>query len=151
MVRRTAARAHLRVISSDCPAPMGGGGGGGARDRYGDLADRHLAAILAAEDTAERHGFNPHVRSTCALHRCWIHECISDPAHVLPETGHRWCEDCESPVDVVVSPGFVRLRCAGCGTEPDSAANREVLHACRTSLAAVRAGRPRSVYPMPDA
>ncbi len=128
------------------------GGGGTSRDRYGDLTDRHLAAILAAEDTAEKHGFNPHVRSTCRLHRCWMHECVSDPAHVLPASGHRWCEDCESPVAVDFSAGgSVLLRCVECGTQPDSAANREVLHACRTSLAAVRAGRPRSVYPMPDA
>lgn len=155
MVRRKPSRIHLRVISSDNVAARRITGGFRSRDRYDDLAVRRLAAVLAAEDTAERHGFSPHARSTCPVHRCWIHQCISDPVHVSSASGHRWCERCEAPVDVDVDEsgaGSVRLRCSRCDVAPDSAANREILHACRTSLAAMRDDDDRpTLYPVPKA
>lgn len=147
MVRRRSSRASLRLVSSDDTraAPPT------SRDRYLDLDDLWLAGILAAEDIAEEFGLNPHVRSTCRIHRCWTHQCIAEPAHVNAETGHRWCQRCESPADVDIDEraGSVRLRCTRCGRPPDSAANHEVLNACRTSLAAERAGTPAPVYPLP--
>jgi len=112
-----------------------------ARFRYADLADRRLAAVLTAEDTAEECGLNPHTRSTCYVHQSWIHQCINDPLHALTVTGHRWCRGCDQPVEVDVDEAarVVRLRCA-CGDGPRSAANRQVLYACRTSLAATYGG-----------
>ncbi|MEV6872047.1 hypothetical protein [Amycolatopsis sp. NPDC051128] len=123
------------------------------RDRYAGLADRRLAAILAAEDTAEEYGLSPHTRSTCYVHRCWVHECVGDPLHVLVVTGHRWCRGCERPVEVAVDvtpPGAVHVFCPGCG-QAGSAANREVRQACRTSLAAMHGGAAPALYRLPEA
>lgn len=133
-------------VSEPRPAPSG------SRDRYADLGDRRLAAILAAEDTAVEHGLNPHTRSTCPVHRCWAHQCVGDPLHVLVVTGHRWCRRCECPVDVAVDetpPGAVHLFCPRCG-QAGSAANREVRQACRTSLAAMHGGHAPTLYGLPD-
>ncbi len=147
-------RAHLRLVSSEdvCAAPAASAPR--SRDRYREVADRRMAAILAAEDVAEEHGLSTHVRSTCYVHRCWIHECISDPLHVLIVTGHRWCRRCDSEVEVMVddtAPGSVELSCDGCGVPPDSVANREVLFACRTSLTAMHGGDSTTLYVVPDA
>ncbi|WP_410660418.1 hypothetical protein [Amycolatopsis sp. lyj-112] len=123
------------------------------RDRYLEIADRRLAAILAAEDVAEQHGMSAHTRTTCYVHRCWMHQCISDPLHVLVVTGHRWCRRCDRTVDVEVdetSPGSVELYCDGCGVPPDTVANREVLFACRTSLVAMLGGEASTLYVVPD-
>lgn len=151
MARRTPGRL-LRVVppTTTCPVPVAPGRD---RDRYGDLSDRRLAAILAAEDTAEEHGLSPHTRSTCYVHRCWIHQCVTDPLHVLMVTGHRWCRRCDCPVEVDVDdsdPGSVGLYCPGCGQPPDSTANRQVLYACRTSLAAMHGGASTTLYQVPD-
>ncbi len=145
-------RTRLRLVSPERAAPVRLVTGSRPRGRYDDLADRRLAAVLAAEDTAQEHGLSPHTRTTCYVHRCWIHQCVSDPLHVIVVTGHRWCRHCDRPVDVDVdeSPdGSVELYCGQCG-EPDSAANREVLYACRTSLAAMRGGDTPTLYSVPN-
>ncbi|MCE7010894.1 hypothetical protein LWC34_50040 [Kibdelosporangium philippinense] len=122
-----------------------------AQVKYGDLADRRLASILAAEDTAESYGLGPYARSTCQVHRCWLHQCIAEPVHVSAVTGHRWCLECECPVDVDIDEvGAVRLRCSRCGGQPDTTANREVLLACRTSLSAMHAGTRAELYEIPE-
>lgn len=55
-----------------------------------------LAAMLAWEDAAEeRDGLSPHDRITCPVHRRWVHQCVSSPAHAIRVTGHRWCRACE--------------------------------------------------------
>ncbi|MET9231268.1 hypothetical protein [Lentzea sp. NPDC003310] len=51
-------RAHLRLVSS-CEA-----------------VDPTLTAVLDAEDLAEELGLDPCSRITCALHRCWLHQCV---------------------------------------------------------------------------
>jgi len=137
-------RAHLRLVS---PADAG------TAPRYGGDADRRLVAILAAEDVAEEHGLSAHIRTTCYVHRCWVHQCISDPLHVLVVTGHRWCRRCDRTVEVEVdetAPGSVELRCDGCGVPPDTVANREVLQSCRTSLSAMHGGEASTLYVVPD-
>jgi hypothetical protein len=48
-------------------------------DRYADLTDERLAAALAGEDDAEEDGLNPLERTTCHVHRRWLHECASSP------------------------------------------------------------------------
>ncbi|WP_284748700.1 hypothetical protein [Amycolatopsis sp. RTGN1] len=146
-------RPLLRVVDSPADVPEPRPATLGSRDRYADLDDRRLAAILAAEDTAEEHGLNPHTRSTCYVHRCWAHQCVGSPLHVLVVTGHRWCRRCECPVDVAVDetpPGAVHLYCPRCG-QAGSAANREVRQACRTSLSAMHGGDTPTLYGLPDA
>ncbi|MFD6070744.1 hypothetical protein [Amycolatopsis lurida] len=150
MVLRTQppSRAHLRLLAAADSAPPARG-----RDRYGEIPDRRLAAILAAEDVAEEHGLSAHVRTTCYVHRGWVHQCISDPMHVLIVTGHRWCRRCDRTVEVRVDetfPGAVELFCDGCGVPPDTVANREVLLACRTSLSAMYGGEASTLYVVPD-
>ncbi|WP_245777731.1 hypothetical protein [Lentzea xinjiangensis] len=112
-------RAHLRLVTSSEP--------GGT----------FLAAVLDGEDLAEELGLDPHARVTCGLHRRWLHQCVGSPDHVIPVTGHRWCRPCRRPLDVVVDGTTARLFCPRCGTgTPDTAANRQVVRACRTSIAA---------------
>ncbi|MDX3663938.1 hypothetical protein PV646_42200 [Streptomyces sp. ID05-26A] len=74
--------AHLRLVSST------------------EVEDTTLAAVLTAEDLAEHLGLDPCSRVTCALHRCWLHQCVDS---------------------------F------------DAAADRQILRAYRTSLAATHA------------
>jgi hypothetical protein len=112
-------------------------------DRYADLTDERLAAALCAEDDAEEHGLNPLERTTCHVHRRWLHDCVSSPLHVIVVTGHRWCRQCDCAVDVAVDElaGDVSLRCPRCRRMPASTANRQVVRACRASLAAAAEGR----------
>nr|WP_233223163.1 hypothetical protein [Amycolatopsis sp. BJA-103] len=120
---------------------------------YGEIEDRRLAAILAAEDVAEEHGLSAHVRTTCYVHRSWVHRCVSDPMHVLVVTGHRWCRRCDRTIDVEVDetfPGSVELFCDGCGVPPDTVASREVLRACQASLSAMHGGEASTLYVVPD-
>lgn len=115
-----------------------------SRDRYRDLTDRHLAAVLAGEDVAQEHGLDPHARSTCYVHRCWAHQCVSAPVHAIVVTGHRWCRRCDCAVDAVVDEIITRsvcLRCPRCGVEPDTAANRQVVSACQAGIAAMHGGQ----------
>ncbi|MFD5824791.1 hypothetical protein [Lentzea sp. NPDC060358] len=126
-------RAHLRLVTPS------------------ETTDPTMTAVLDAEDLAEEAGLDPHARATCRLHRRWLHECVASPDHVIPVTGHRWCRPCGRPLEVVVDETTARLSCPACGTStPDTAANRQVVRACRTSLAAVRGRgkrRPESVNP----
>jgi hypothetical protein len=152
----TQLRPRLRAVPvqdvADARPPEFTPASGGPRNRYGDLADRRLAAILAAEDTAEEHGLSPHTRVTCYVHKTWLHQCVSEPVHILVVTGHRWCRRCECPVDVVVDetpPGAVHLYCPRCG-QAGSAANRELRQACRSSLAAMHGGTAPTLYRVPD-
>lgn len=115
-------RAHLRLVTSS------------------EAGDPTLTAVLSAEDLAEELGLDPHARVTCGLHRRWLHECVASPDHVIPVTGHRWCRPCRCPLEVFVDESTARLSCPRCGTgTPDTAANRQVVRACRTSLAASHA------------
>ena len=109
-----------------------------AHERYTDLRDRRLAAALSTEDTLEAAGLSPLDRTTCWTHRRWLHDCVSSPLHVIPVTGHRWCRDCSRPVDIAIDTltGDVRLRCPKGARTPDTAATRQLVRACRASLAA---------------
>jgi len=118
-------------------------------DRYGDITDRHLAAVLTGEDVAQEHGLDPHTRSTCYVHRCWAHQCVFAPLHAIAATGHRWCRRCDCAVDVVVDETTTRsvhLRCPRCGLDPDTAVNRQLVRACRASIAAMRGETAPALY-----
>lgn len=107
--------------------------------RYTDLRDRQLAAALSTEDHAEaENGLDPLERTTCWTHRRWLHQCIASPLHVIQVTGHRWCRNCACAVNVAVDElkGDVRLNCPRCGRTPDTRATRQIMRACRASLAA---------------
>jgi hypothetical protein len=111
--------------------------------RYADLADRPLAVALSTEDAAEERGFNPFERMTCYAHRRWLHQCVSSPSHVVRVSGHRWCRRCECAVTVAVDElaGDLTLTCPRCGEMPPGPANRQVVRACRASLAAASEAR----------
>ncbi|WP_436498372.1 hypothetical protein [Actinokineospora sp. HUAS TT18] len=106
--------------------------------RYSDLRDHGLAVMLSKEDIAEDAGSDPLERSTCRLHRRWLHHCVSSPQHVIAVTGHRWCRSCSRAVDIAVDEltGDVRLTCPRCRRTPDSAATRQLVRTCRASIAA---------------
>ncbi|SDP61123.1 hypothetical protein [Lentzea jiangxiensis] len=99
-----------------------------------------LTAVLSAEDLAQELGLDPHARVTCGRHRCWLHQCVALPEHVVPFTGQRWCRPCRRALDVHVDGTTAVLFCPRCGYgTPDTAANRQVVQACRTSIAAMHA------------
>jgi hypothetical protein len=108
---------------------------------YSDVANRTLAAALAAEDAGERDGMSPFERITCRTHRRWIHECVVSPMHVVVVSGHRWCRDCRVAATVSVDQllGTVRVVCPKCGCAPDSAATAQIVRTCRASMTAARA------------
>lgn len=102
------------------------------------------AAVLLREDAAEELGdLSPHDRISCPVHRRWVHECVSSPAHAIRVTGHRWCRACDTAVTVVVDEiiSSVTLICPRCGRSPTTAANRQLLRSCRASLDAARRDR----------
>ncbi|MFI5615559.1 hypothetical protein [Amycolatopsis sp. NPDC051903] len=107
--------------------------------RYADLADRSLAAKLAAEDAAVETGLSPFERLTCPAHRRWIHQCIASPEHASPVTGHRWCRDCQCAVTVAIDEltGDVTMACPRCRRTPKGIATGQIVSACRASLATV--------------
>jgi len=109
-------------------------------DCYADLADRRLAIALSAEDEAEEAGLDPMERITCRTHRRWLHHCVSSPLHVIVVSGHRWCRPCRRALDVAVDhlTGDVSLRCPKCGPVRPTRATRQVIRACRASLAAAQ-------------
>lgn len=111
--------------------------------RYADLADHSLAAALSTEDAAEERGLDPFERTTCYAHRRWLHQCVSSPLHVVRVSGHRWCRRCECEVTVAVDElaGDLTLTCPRCGQMPPGPANRQVVRACRASLAAASEAR----------
>ncbi|GGN24702.1 hypothetical protein GCM10011609_78510 [Lentzea pudingi] len=51
-------RTHLRLVTSS------------------EVEDTTLTAVLKAEDLAQPLGLDPCSRVTCALHRCWLHQCV---------------------------------------------------------------------------
>jgi hypothetical protein len=111
--------------------------------RYTDLADHSLAVALSTEDAAEERGLDPFERTTCYAHRRWLHQCVSSPLHVVRVSGHRWCRRCECAVTVAVDElaGDLSLTCPRCGDMPPGPANRQVVRACRASLAAASEAR----------
>ena len=113
-----------------------------ATDRYADLPNRFLAAMLAREDAAEERGLSALDRQTCRVHRRWVHECIASPLHVIVITGHRWCRDCEISAVVSVDEltGSVEVRCPGCLRVPDCAATRQIIRTCEASLVSAHNG-----------
>jgi hypothetical protein len=120
--------------------------------RYGDLANRRLAAKLAAEDLAEdQDGLSPHERLTCYAHRRWVHECIASPLHVIVVTGHRWCRHCDREATVAVDEltGSIRVTCVRCHQVPQGPATRQIVRTCRASLATAK--ESRSQYEGTDA
>jgi hypothetical protein len=124
-----ARRRHLRLVTDE-------------------TADSTVVAVLAAEDLAEELGLDPHARVTCPLHRCWLHQCVSAPDHVIALTGHRWCRPCRRPLEVVVDETTTRsiyLYCPECGGTADNAANRRLAQACATSIAAMHGARQAPV------
>jgi hypothetical protein len=112
----------------------------GFADRYADLADRRLAAALAAEDRAEDAGLDPLERATCRVHRRWLHRCIASPVHVMMVTGHRWCRTCEASATVAIDElaGAVRVTCSRCGRTPEGRATRQIVRCCMASMAAAQ-------------
>ncbi|MEU4524689.1 hypothetical protein AB0F52_38970 [Amycolatopsis sp. NPDC024027] len=106
--------------------------------RYADVADRHLARTLTAEDQSEEDGLDPLERVTCRTHRRWLHDCVASPLHVVIITGTRWCRACECALNVAIDQlaGDVTVRCPSCGDTPATRATRQLVRACRTSLAA---------------
>jgi hypothetical protein len=108
--------------------------------RYADLSDRRLAITLSVEDDAVESGLDPFERTTCRIHRRWLHHCISSPVHVVQITGHRWCTDCEAPASVAVDElmGDVRLICTRRGNTPAGRASRQIVRVCMASLAAAQ-------------
>ena len=115
------------------------------RRRYADLVDRRLAARLATEDAAAEAGLSPFERLTCPAHRRWVHQCIVSPQHVSPVTGHRWCRDCACPLTVAVDElaGDVTVTCPRCHHTPEGVATRQIVRACRASLATIHETRTR--------
>ena len=58
---------------------------------------------LDREDAAEdARALAPDDRTTCPLHRRWIHQCVASPTHVNAVTRHRWCRQCAVPLTVTV-------------------------------------------------
>ncbi|MCG3751969.1 hypothetical protein [Amycolatopsis sp. Poz14] len=105
---------------------------------------RQLTATLRREDAAEeRAGLSPHDRISCPVHRRWLYQCVSSPAHAIRVTGHRWCRECDAAAAVAVDEltGAVVVTCSRCLRVPDSAANRQLLRACRASVVAARQAR----------
>jgi hypothetical protein len=115
------------------------------RRRYADLVDRRLAERLATEDAAVEAGLSPFERLTCPAHRRWAHQCIASPQHASPVTGHRWCRDCACQATVAVDEltGDVTVTCPRCHHTPEGVATRQIVRACRASLATVHKTRTR--------
>jgi hypothetical protein len=101
-------------------------------------ARRRLAERLAAEDAAESRGLSPFERTTCGVHRRWIHDCVSSPLHVVAVAGYRWCRRCAAVATVGVDhlAGTVTVRCTRCERPPDTPATAQIIRVCRASLAA---------------
>lgn len=106
-----------------------------------------LAATLTSEDDAHEQGrLSPHDRLTCPVHRRWIYECVSSPAHAIRVTGHRWCRHCDRPANIAIDElaGTVSMTCPHCHLSQDSAVNRQLLQWCRASIIAARHDDARS-------
>lgn len=106
--------------------------------RYADLTDQRLALALTGEDQSEEDGLNPLERITCHTHRRWLHDCVASPLHVVIVTGTRWCRTCECALNIAIDQlaGDVAVHCPSCGETPATNATRQLVRACRASLAA---------------
>ena len=106
--------------------------------RYADVADRRLARALTAEDQSEEDGLDALERITCRTHRRWLHDCVSSPLHVVIITGTRWCRSCRCALNVAIDQlaGDVAVHCPSCDETPANRATRQLVRACRASLAA---------------
>lgn len=106
-------------------------------------ADHSVATALSTEDAAEERGLDTFERTTCYAHRRWLYQCVSSPPHVVRVSGHRWCRHCECEATVAVDElaGDLTLTCPRCGGMPPGPANRQVVRACRASLAAAAEAR----------
>ncbi|MGW5718625.1 hypothetical protein ACWEVP_20815 [Amycolatopsis sp. NPDC003865] len=106
--------------------------------RYADVADGRLARTLTAEDRSEEDGLDPLERITCRTHRRWLHDCVASPLHVVIVTGTRWCRACECALTVAIDQpaGDVSVCCPSCRETPATRATRQLVRACRASLAA---------------
>lgn len=115
-VRRAPARHHSSGVRRTC-ATM--------------LSD-HLAREDAAEDART---LSPDDRTTCPLHRRWIHQCVASPTHVNAVTRHRWCRQCAVPLTVTVDEiaRTVTMVCPSCG-DGGSPATTRLVSACCASL-----------------
>lgn len=124
-------------------------------ERYESLADRDLAAMLAAEDVEEESGgLHALDRITCAVHRRWAHECIASPLHIIAVTGHRWCRTCQTMAMVSVDhlAGVVKVLCPRCWRAPASPATAQIIRTCEASLhAARRHSTPQRTRPSREA
>jgi len=114
-----------------CPADFVG-------PRYADVTDQRLALRLTTEDRSEEDGLNPLERITCRTHRRWLHDCVASPLHVVVITGTRWCRACQCALNVAIDQlaGDVSVLCPSCGETPATHAARQLVRACRASLAA---------------
>ncbi|MFC0452008.1 hypothetical protein [Rhodococcus jostii] len=104
---------------------------GVGRSRASTLRDR-----LAREDAAEdARRLSPVDRTTCPLHRRWIHQCVASPTHVNAVTRHRWCRRCAVPLTVTVDEiaQTVTMVCPSCG-DGGSPATTRLVSACCASL-----------------
>lgn len=108
--------------------------------RYAQMTDQRLATMLATEDREEYAGLNPFERVTCHVHRRWLHDCVASPVHVNMISGHRWCRHCETATAVSVDhlSGSVTVLCPRCRCSPNTLATRQIIRACKASLAAAR-------------
>lgn len=95
-----------------------------------------LGDRLAWEDAAEdARRLSPDDRTTCPLHRRWIHHCVASPTHVNAVTRHRWCRQCAVPLTVTVDEiaQTVTMVCPSCG-DGGSPATTRLVSACCASL-----------------
>ncbi|VVJ21694.1 Uncharacterised protein [Amycolatopsis camponoti] len=105
--------------------------------RYADVSDHRLALTLTTEDRSEEDGLDPLERVTCRTHRRWLHDCVASPLHIVIVTGTRWCRKCECALNVAIDQlaGDVAVHCPSCGEAPATRATRQLVRACRASLA----------------
>lgn len=113
------------------------------RTRYSDVAGHRLAATLHDEDIAEEAGLDPFERTSCRIHRRWLHQCVHSPVHVVMISGYRWCRTCQTQATVSVDEltGDIRVTCPQCRQTPPGPASRQIVRTCTASLAAAQDSR----------
>jgi len=126
--KTTAPRRNRRDRLALCPSDF-------VAPRYEDVADPHLARTLTAEDRSEEDGLDPLERVTCRTHRRWLHDCVASPLHVVIVTGTRRSCECALNVAIDQLAGDVAVRCPSCNEAPATRATRQLVRACRASLA----------------
>jgi len=103
------------------------------RENQADVADIRLALALAADDENEDHGLNLHERTTCHLHRRSLHDCVSTPLHAIAVT--------RPPLGRTVRVRGERCAAPAAGKLLPAQPNRQLVRACRASLAAAGEGK----------